>query len=329
MKTIALTGPYNPNTRTALYQNVPQGFRMIDVPDREHYHLLKEANYIIIRTIKLEGSDLENVSNLRLVQKWGAGYDTIDVPGISELDIPVAICTGVNSSPVAEMAVMHMLALYRNFIALNTKLRHNIWAKDEYSSKSYILEGKMVGIVGLGNIGRKVARIVQGFGAKVIYHDTSPLDAEQERTLNVTHLPFEELLASSDIVSLHLPLMDTTRNLIDSRVLSLMKPTAILINTSRGGIVDETALLEALRNGVIAGAGLDAFSKEPPDANYPFFELENVTLTPHTGGNTADNDINMIHRCMGNISKIDHGQCLSTRDVVNNHLLKTKLELEK
>lgn len=328
MKTIALTGPYNANTRETLHQNVPQGFRMIDVPTRDDYHLLKDADYIIIRTIRIEGSDLKDAPGIRLVHKWGVGYDNIDVPGVSALDIPIAICTGINSPPVAEMAVLHMLALYRNLIMLNTKLRNNIWAKDEYSSRAYMLGGKTVGIVGFGSIGGHVARIVQGFGAQVQYFDTNRKGEERERLLGVTYRPFEELLATSDIVSLHLPLMDATRNMIDAKALAAMKPSAILINTARGCIVDEAALVDALRNGTIAGAGLDAFAHEPPGENCPFYGMDNVVMTPHTGGNTADNDINMIRRLMDNIAKLDGGGCLGVRDVVNNHLLATKLKLE-
>lgn len=321
MKTIALTGPYNPATRSAIHQAVPEGYRLIDVPDYEHYEDLKTADYMIIRTLKLKKEDLAG-TNVRFVQKWGAGYDMIDVKGISELDIPVAICNGVNATPVAEMAVLHMLALYRNFIAINSKLRNRIWAKDEYSSKSYIINGKTVGIVGLGNIGGKVAKIVSGFGAKVVYSDIR--EGALALQPDIERLPLEELLAVSDIVTVHVPLTDQTRNMFDAKKFSMMKPTAVFINTARGEVINEADLADALRSGKIAGAGLDALSKEPPEEDWPFYAMENVVYTPHTGGNTADNDINMIKCCMDNISRIDKGEPISARNLINNHLLKNK-----
>ena len=219
------------------------------------------------------------------------------------------------------MAVLHMLALYRNFLVLNQTLRNQEWAKDLYSSRAYILRDKLIGIIGLGNIGRKVVKIVQGFGAKVQYYDTRQFTADFERDLDVTFVPFEELLKTSDIVTVHVPRKDDTYDMIGEKQLKLMKPSALLINTSRGGIVMEDALAEALKTGRIAGAGLDVFADEPPTKHNPLFDMENVTVTPHTGGNTADNDINMIRRCFDNIQKIDRGEELGEKDVVNRHLL--------
>lgn len=328
LKKIALVGPYHPKTREALYQMLPEGFSMYDVPTREAYSKLSEADYIIIRTIRLEGDDLEAAARLKFIQKWGAGYDSLDIPGISARDIPVATCVGINSQPVAELAVLHMLAVYRHLLAANRRLRENVWAKDEFSSTSYLINKKTVGLVGLGNIGRKVAGIVQGFGATVQYYDMFRAPEAQEQALGITYRPLDELLATSDIVSLHVPLTEQTTNLIDKNRLAMMKPTAILINTARGGIVNEADLAEALKSGRILGAGLDAFSAEPPGADCPFYTMENAVITPHIGGNTADNDVNMIARCFENIKKFDGGLLLRRRDVVNAKLLRTKIELE-
>lgn len=321
MKKIALIGPYNENQRRLLYENVPKGFEMYDVPTRDDYAKLADAEYIIIRTIRLTGEDIACAPRLRFVQKWGAGYDNIDVPSVSERNIPIAVCLGINSQPVAEMAVLHMLAIYRNFYTLGAKLREGVWAKDMYSSKAYILRDKKVGIIGLGNIGSKVAKIVQGFGAQVQYFDIKTRSAELERELNVEFKPFEELLHTSDIVSLHIPLKDDTRGMMNAEAFAKMKPSAILVNTSRGGVVNQGDLVQALREGKIAGAGLDVFESEPLGTDCPFFEMENVTMTPHTGGNTADNDVNMVRRCMENIVMIDRGKDLGEKDIVNRSLI--------
>ncbi|MCD8223766.1 MAG: 2-hydroxyacid dehydrogenase [Clostridiales bacterium] len=327
MKTIAITGPFNPATRQALHAAAPEGFDVIDVPDESAYGQLKNADYIIIRTIGLKKEDLQDASNMRLVQKWGAGYDRIDVRGIGELNIPVAICNGVNAEPVAEMAVMHMLALYRHFLAHNTKLRQNIWTKDEYSPKSYMLQGKTVGIIGLGNIGMRVARILKGFGVNEIYTDIVD-KSELANSLGIQVTTREKLLQESDIVTIHVPMTKENYHMINREALHMMKPSAILINTARGGLVDDEALCEALRDGVIAGAGLDALPSEPPAPDWPLFQMENVVITPHTGGNTADNEANMIGRCMENILRIENRRPLRTRDLVNNEYLISKLETE-
>lgn len=323
---IALTGPYNPNTRKLLYESVPDGFEIYDVPSAAEYEKLKEADYIIIRTIKLAAEDLSEATHLKGIQKWGAGYDTLDVPGISARNIPILVCSGVNAEPVAEMTVLHMLAILRNLLPLNEKLRTNQWCKDEYASKSWLLEGKMVGLVGLGNIGRKVARILQGFGAQVHYYDTFRIPEEEERELGIRYVSFDELLTESDIVSIHVPLTETTRHMIGEAQLSMMKPTAILINTSRGGIVDEQALAQALKQQQILGAGLDAFAQEPPGLDCPFFQMDNVVLTPHSGGNTVDNDLNMIRRCFENIVALEQGKAVRKRDAVNNDRILNKID---
>lgn len=320
-KKIALTGPYNENTRRVLYETVPEGFEIYDVRSPEEYAKLADADYIIIRTIKLNGADLAESAHLKAIQKWGAGYDSLDIQSISAKDIPVLVCSGVNAEPVAEMAVLHMLAVLRNLLPMNACLKQNQWCKDEFASKSWLLAGKTVGLVGLGNIGRKVAHIVQGFDAKVQYYDVFRISEEEEKRLGIQYISFEKLLRTSDIVSMHVPLMDATRNMIGEQQLAMMKPTAILINTSRGGVVDEKALAKALQEHAIMGAGLDAFSQEPPGMDCPFYQMENVVITPHSGGNTVDNDLNMIRRCFENIQNLEKGEAVRRRDVVNNDKL--------
>lgn len=326
MKKIALTGPYNDNTRRVLHETVPDGFEIYDVKSPDEYAKLSDADYIIIRTIKMNGADLDAASHLKGIQKWGAGYDNLDLPSISRKNIPVLVCNGVNSEPVAEMAVLHMLAVLRNLIPLNAKLKQNLWCKDEYASKSYLLTGKTVGLIGLGNIGKKVARIVQGFEADVQYYDVFRIPEEDEKKLNIRYVSFEELLKTSDVVSVHVPLMDSTRNMIGREQLAMMKKSAIIINTSRGGIIDEAALIDALNGDEIMGAGLDAFTHEPPGMDSPFYSMENVVVTPHSGGNTADNDLNMIKRCFENILALDQKKPVQKRDWVNSKLISQEIE---
>lgn len=329
MKNIALVGKYNDQTKKKLYQNLPEGFQLLEVPTVEEYPKLVDADYMIIRTLKLGKSDLERTHRLKFIQKWGAGFDNLDIPGISELEIPAASCVGVNSEAVAEIAVLHMLAICRNLLAVNAKLKKNEWAKDQYVGRSYMLQNKLIGIVGMGNIGRKVARIVQGFGARVQYYDPIRLTPEQEKEWKVSHVTMETLLKTSDIVTLHLPATKETENMMGAEEFALMKEGSIFINTARGSLVDVDALADALRSGHLLGAGLDAFKQEPPGADFPLMEMENVVMTPHSGGNTADNDLDMIKRCYGNITRVDQGLPISRRDVINNHLLQNKVPVEE
>lgn len=328
MKTIALVGKYNDQTKKKLYQTVPEGFQLLEVPTAEDYFRLADADYMIIRTLKLGKADLELAKRLKFIQKWGAGYDNLDIPGISELGIPAASCVGVNAEAVAEIAVLHMLAVYRNLLAVNAKLKRNEWAKDQYVGRSYTLQNKLIGIVGMGNIGSKVARIVRGFGAKVQYYDPILLTPEQEKERQVTHVSMEVLLRTSDIVTLHLPATEETVDMMGAKEFALMKKGAVFINTARGKLVDVDALAEALKSGHLLGAGLDAFKQEPPGTDFPLIEMENVVMTPHSGGNTADNELDMIERCYGNITRVDQGLPISRRDVINNHLLQNKIAVE-
>jgi phosphoglycerate dehydrogenase-like enzyme len=172
----------------------------------------------------------------------------------------------------------------------------------------YELEGKTVGLVGLGNIGRQVARRVKAFDAQVIYYDVFRTDPQEERELGVQYVPLETLLATADIVSLHVPLNESTRHMIDAQALGHMKPTAIIINTCRGEVIDEQALIEALQQRRILAAGLDTQAKEPADPNNPLLRLPNVTLTPHSAGPTVDSFRKRFQNGYANIERVARGQ---------------------
>jgi phosphoglycerate dehydrogenase-like enzyme len=170
------------------------------------------------------------------------------------------------------------------------------------------VSGATLGIVGLGNIGKKVARRAKAFDMKVQYYDIKRLTEDQEDALGVRFVLFDELLRTSDVVSLHVPLDDTTRNLIGARELGMMKRDAIVVNTCRGPVVDESALYQALANGTIFGAGLDVMVEEPPQAKHPLFSLQNVILTPHTAGPTWENYIARFRNGFDNIQRVAAGR---------------------
>ena len=214
---------------------------------------------------------------LRVVVKYGSGMDNIDVDAARALGVQVSSTPGTNARSVAELAIALLLTLARNVALHDRGVRAGSWRR----ATGVELAGKQLGIVGYGAIGRQVARIAQGLDMDVVAHDPFVEEAD------VPLVPLDELYAASDAVSLHLPLTDETRGLVGDRELAAMKSTAFLINTARGGLVDESALADALRSGRLAGAALDGFEMEPL-GDSPLRELDNVVLSPHAGASTYD-----------------------------------------
>lgn len=323
MKKILLYGNFSENMLNALRTKCPEGFHVEHQPVGCDLSLLADADYIINRGGEVNAAVIQAAQNTKLIQKWGVGYDKIDVKTAGERGIPVAICVGGNAMPVAELAVTLMLDVLRSVVPMSACLKQGDWSRDRFSPRAYLLHGKTVGLVGIGNIARKVAAIVRGgFDCQVLYYDVFRLTPEQEQELGVSYASLDELMAQSDIVSIHVPLLDSTAGMINRHNLSLMKPTACIINTSRGGVIQENDLIEALQDNKILGAGLDTFAVEPLPADSPLLAMEQVVTTPHCGGNTVDNDINMAAICMANIAQYDSTVDNTMRSIVNHEFLK-------
>lgn len=321
-KKIALYGAFSDNMLAALNSKCPEGFETYQVAVSGDFSALANADYMINRGGVVDAKVMDAAPHIKWIQKWGVGYDKIDVKAAGERGIPVGICVGGNSMPVAELAVTLMLDVLRNVVALNEKMKAGEWAREQYSARSYLLHGKTVGLIGIGNIARKVATIVRnGFEAQVLYYDVFRLSAEQEKALGVTYVELDTLMAQSDIISIHVPLLESTEGMINKEKFGLMKPTACIINTSRGGIINENDLVEALREGRILGAGLDTFAQEPLSKNAELLTLDCVTATPHCGGNTVDNDVNMAAICMDCIARYDTSGNREMREIVNREFL--------
>ena len=260
----------------------------------------------------LTGDDLRRGRRLRLVHKLGAGVNTIDVPTATRLGVAVANMPGANAPSAAEGTVLLMLAVMRRLPALDRQTRSGRgWPTDATLGETVRdIGGCTVGLVGYGNIATRVERIVAAMGARVLHTSTGDDGTPGWRSLPA-------LLAESDVVSLHLPLTKVTEHLIDAAALRLMKPTAILVNTSRGAVVDETALIDALRDSRLAGAGLDVFAVEPVDPRNPLLELDNVVLTPHVVWYTRDTMHRYLEAAIDNCRRLRDGEDLA--NVVNGH----------
>lgn len=278
--------------------------------------LVRESRALVIPAVggRLAGSLFEN-GKVKLVQVTGAGVDRLDEAAMKKLGIAVANVPGGSNSAVAEYVVGCAIVLARRIP----------WASAEIRDANYVsfrgrmvadnlpgLEGLTVGIVGLGTIGCAVAEAFRRFGCEIVYHDPTPRD-EAAAKLGAKALPLDELLRSADIVSLHVPLLPQTRSLIGARQLNLMKSGAVLIQASRGGVVNETALAAHLNSGHLAGAAVDVYSVEPPDTDNPLFALEGeaahrVLFTPHVAGVTRQASANLFREAWANVERVLKGE---------------------
>ncbi|MCB0144165.1 MAG: NAD(P)-binding domain-containing protein, partial [Caldilineaceae bacterium] len=224
---------------------------------------------------------LRAMPQLKLIQLVSAGFDQMNLALCQELGVPIANNGGANSIDVAEHTIAMMLAIYRRFRQLDVNVRNNQWRAIDTGVCTYTIDGKTVGIIGMGNIGQKVARRLQGWGARVIYYDAYPPAAAVEQALNVTRVTLDELVAEADLITLHTPLNAETRGILSHAQFARMKPNTVVVNTCRGPVMDEAALIQALQNGQIAGAALDVLEKEPPAPDNPLLQMDNVLFTPH------------------------------------------------
>jgi phosphoglycerate dehydrogenase-like enzyme len=239
---------------------------------------------------------------VRLIQQPSVGYQHIDIDACREAGIPVANTAGANDISVAEHTIMLALSLIKKLIYANNKTQKGEWPQLDVGGGE--LFDKQYGIFGLGRIGREVAKRLIPFGVNIKYYDIVRLNKDEENELSVSYMGLEDILKTSDIISLHLPLTDKTKGIIGAREISLMKPVAILINVGRGELVDEGALASALREGEIAGAGIDVFSEEPIRSDNPLIGIENAILTPHIAGTTNEAKGRVIAMAFENIYNV-------------------------
>lgn len=290
----------------------PSGFNVVLARPNspEWTQALGEAEYLVgLGEVKMDDAFYRAAPKLKLIQLLSAGYDRVDIEAARRAGVPVCNNGGANAIAVAEHALMLMLAVSRRLVWQHGMVASGRWRGNDVANvRLYELYGRTLGLIGLGTIGKKVARLAKPFGLDVQYYDVVRLTEDQADALGVRFRLMNELLRTSDIVSLHVPLTPSTRHMIGAGELGLMKKTAYLINTCRGPVVDEPALYEALSNGTIAGAGLDVFDQEPPPAGNPLFGLDNVILTPHFAGPTWDNQYGRFRNGFDNVQRVARGE---------------------
>jgi D-3-phosphoglycerate dehydrogenase len=256
-------------------------------------------------------SVLSACPSVRMLSIWGTGTDNVDLAACRRRGVTVAHTPGVNAHAVAEHTLALMLAVTRRLPAMDRDVRSGQWPRGLLVQ----LEGKTLGIIGLGAIGRRVATLAAPFGLRLLAATWGP-DAGRAAAVGARHAPIETLLGQSDIVSLHLRLTAETEAVINRKRLALMKPSAFLVNTARGRLVDREALVDALRDGRLAGAALDVFHEEPIAASDPLLTLPNVVLTPHNAGMTQEVIDVGLAQTVENVRHFLHGIARSYTDFI-------------
>ena len=279
-----------------------------DIPD----DVAGEAEFLVAPPpMAVDAAVIAKMPKLRLIQVPGHGFDHVDVAAANAAGVPVATIasSGAEAHTVAEMAILLAGAASRRLLPGDRAVREGRWGTlTMLQGGIFELAGKTIGLVGLGRIGREVAKRARAFDMRVIYHDVFRLPPDQEREIGVEFFELDALLAEADIVSLHAPLTPETRGLIDDRTLGLMKPTAVLVNTARGPLVEADALARALREGKIRAAAIDVFDPEPPPADLPLKDLENVVLQPHMAGVTGESILRILAAALENCRRVSRGE---------------------
>ena len=274
---VLIIGEHPPLSRQRIREVFPTEWELCFAAPAEADAELSDAVVLLPEHLRVDAELLRKAPRLRLVQT-GAGYDNIDLEACTRAGVQVCNAAGVNAAAVAEHVMALLLCRTKDLLFLDKGMKAHLPVRElEYTGGE--LAGKTIGIVGLGAIGRRVAALCLAFGMRVLAYNRSPFSMD-----GVEAADLDRLYRESDVISLHVPLTEATRHMIDARALARMKPDALLITTARGALVDEEALVRALREGRIGGACLDVFETEPLPPEHPFRDLENVILTPHTAG---------------------------------------------
>lgn len=280
-----------------------------ETPDADKIQKLEWSEVVLFAPGRfLSDEILSHAKHVKLMQLWSSGYDKFNVAGAKKFGIPVANNGGANAPSVAEHAILLMLALYKWLPEYHARTVEGRWAGNNHGLDMFMLKGKRLGILGFGNIGRQVAKKVSGFEMDVRYFDINRASPDIEKAHGARYVPFDELIAESDIITLHLHANDATKHIIGKKEFDGMKKSAVLINVSRAALVDQDALKEALQSGRLWGAGLDVYPVEPTAPNDPILTHPHVVATPHTAGSTRDVYLEVMDRAVENLRRAARGE---------------------
>lgn len=277
---------------------------------------LGEADFLIVADWAITQEELQAAPKLRMVQHQGVAHEKIDKAALQARGIPLALCPAGSTVGVAEHTILLILAVFKRLVVADTKMREGIWLQWGLRTTSFELAGKTLGLLGFGRIGQAVARRAYAFDARILYHDPFLKERPEEAAgWDVQPVSLDVLLRESDILSVHVPTTDETRRFLSTPEFERMKRSAILINTSRGAVVDEAALIKALETKTIAGAGLDVFAQEPINRENPLLRMDNVILTPHIAAGTVDALREKMRSIFANLQRCAEGKPIQDRVV--------------
>ena len=306
------------NVYAIIREELIPGFDLVTLrgdSDEERLAQIADCEVVIVAARPMSRAFVEAAPRLKLIHHQGVGYqDTVPTDALKEKNIALALTPAGTTIGVAEHTVLLTLAVCKRLPYAVSEMRQGRWHINSLRPYSFELFGRTVGYLGMGRIGRETAARFKAFGTKGLYYDpyvTMPPD--RERDLGLQRVEFEELVVKSDIVTLHVPSGEATYHMIDASALDKMKPSAIVINTSRGTVIDEAALCRALRDKKIAGAGLDVFEKEPFEKGNPLAAMSNVVLTPHISAGTRDALKTKMRKIFENIQRFFNGEQLENQ----------------
>lgn len=322
-KTILVTGPDLDPAAAQLVAD--QGYQTVHTPPYADSAVISDylqqtgAEGIVSRLGRLDAAVMDAAPQLRVISKHGVGVDNIDIHAAAERGIPVLVATGANAVSVAEHAIALLLAAVKRVLPLDAGLRAGRWEKPGFAGRE--IAGATMGLMGMGAIAQATGRIAQGLGLTLVGFDPYAPDTAFDELGVMRCASFEDMLAQTDILSLHCPLTDQTRAILNADALARMPAGGYVINTARGGLIDEVALVAAIQSGHLAGAGLDTFAVEPPSPDHPFFAVPEIVLTPHIGGVTRQAGARVGVDAVRGIFQILDGQPVAPERIINRKLL--------
>jgi D-3-phosphoglycerate dehydrogenase len=322
-KAILVTGPdLDPAAAKLVAEH---GFETVHTPAYADSAMISDmrrrtgAVGIVSRMGRLDARVMDAAPQLRVISKHGVGVDNIDIEAAAQRGIPVLVATGANAVSVAEHAIALLLTCAKRILPLDAGLRAGRWEKPGFAGRE--INGETLGLMGMGAIAQATGRMAQGLGLTLIGYDPYAPDSAFEALGAERCASFDEMLARTNVLSLHCPLNEQTREVLNGEAIARMPEGAFVINTARGGLIDEAALLDAIRSGHLAGAGLDTFAVEPPAPDHPFFGEPRIVVTPHIGGVTRQAGARVGVDAVRGIFQVLEGMPIPPERIINRKLL--------